>query len=178
MERLRLFCYAALFSFLFCFCTGNTVLAPIVERSGSFIRKQAVNRDNLYASIFRVHQHSILFVVSIAALAVPFRRIVAWAISLGLAVQWGVVVWNKYGVQIPAKGSISLSYISFYFLGAYLGIHFHHIRPWLDSIGQACSVRYKLLTAAIWLSWLAFALLHVQIRSGIGRVQQEKRCIL
>lgn len=43
-----------------------------MERSGSFIRKQAVNRDNLYASIFRVHQHSILFVVSIAALAVPF----------------------------------------------------------------------------------------------------------
>ncbi|MEW9106760.1 acyltransferase family protein [Paenibacillus sp.] len=152
-----------LFSFLFCFCTGNTVLALIVERSGSFIRKQAVNRDNLYASIFRVHQHSILFVVSIAALAVPFTANRGLGYSAWTCLQWGFVVWNKYGVQIPAKGSISLSYISFYFLGAYLGIHFHNIRPWLDSIGRACSVRYKLMTAAIWLSWLAFALLHLQI---------------
>ncbi|MCM3293776.1 acyltransferase [Paenibacillus sp. MER 180] len=91
------------------------------------------------------------------------RRVVAWAIPLGLVLQWGYVLWNKYGVQIPAKGSISLSYISFYFAGAYLGINFHKVRPWLDSWGRVCSVRYKLITGSIWLLWLGFALLHVQI---------------
>ncbi|WP_226618639.1 acyltransferase [Cytobacillus firmus] len=46
------------------------------------------------------------------------------AIWIGLAIQW-IWVWaNREYFQVQYKGSISLSYMSFYFVGAYLGIHY------------------------------------------------------
>ncbi|MCE5168259.1 acyltransferase [Paenibacillus profundus] len=92
------------------------------------------------------------------------RKITAWAIPLGLLLQWGFVVWNKYDLQVVSKGSIALSYMSYYFLGAYLGLNYERVRPWLSSLGMKGVQRsYRVGTALLWASWLVCALLHVQI---------------
>ncbi|MEN8701919.1 acyltransferase [Bacillus infantis] len=49
------------------------------------------------------------------------------AFWLGLLIQWAWVYINREYLQVPYKGSISLSYMSFYFIGAYLGIHYEAI---------------------------------------------------
>lgn len=50
------------------------------------------------------------------------------ALWIGLAIQWIWIYLNKNYFGITMKGSISLSYMSFYFIGAYLGIHYETIR--------------------------------------------------
>ncbi|WP_194840894.1 acyltransferase [Filobacillus milosensis] len=50
------------------------------------------------------------------------------AIWIGLLVQWVWVYLNKNYFGIEIKGSISLSYFSFYFVGAFLGIYYNEIR--------------------------------------------------
>jgi probable poly-beta-1,6-N-acetyl-D-glucosamine export protein len=42
--------------------------------------------------------------------------------------QWVWVILNKNYFHITLKGSISLSYMSFYFMGAYLGIYYNDIK--------------------------------------------------
>ncbi|WCR25654.1 acyltransferase [Paenibacillus thiaminolyticus] len=92
------------------------------------------------------------------------KTILAWSIPLGLLLQWGFVLWNKYDLQIVNKGSISLSYVSYYFLGAYVGLNFEKIRPWLTSLGQKGNpLRFRLGSLALWGAWLLFAMLHVQV---------------
>lgn len=57
-----------------------------------------------------------------------------YAVWIGIAVQWVWVYLNKHYIGIEMKGSISLSYMSFYFIGAYLGIHYDLIRSKMASI--------------------------------------------
>ncbi|WP_423220737.1 hypothetical protein [Bacillus paralicheniformis] len=61
------------------------------------------------------------------------KTILAWSIPLGLLLQWGFVLWNKYDLQIVNKGSISLSYVSYYFLGAYVGLNFEKMQRLLTA---------------------------------------------
>ncbi|TYR76000.1 acyltransferase [Rossellomorea vietnamensis] len=55
-----------------------------------------------------------------------FLRKNAWWI--GILIQWVWVILNKNYFHITIKGSISLSYMSFYFIGAYLGIYYNDIK--------------------------------------------------
>ncbi|MBT2687093.1 acyltransferase [Bacillus sp. ISL-47] len=65
------------------------------------------------------------------------------AIWLGLVIQWLWVWANREYFQVPFKGSISLSYMSFYFVGAYLGIHYDAI------IEKMKAKAYKIRTISI-----------------------------
>ncbi|WP_404455692.1 acyltransferase [Virgibacillus necropolis] len=56
----------------------------------------------------------------------PFLR--KNAIWIGILLQWIWVILNKNYFHITLKGSISLSYLSFYFVGAFLGIYYFQIR--------------------------------------------------
>ncbi len=47
---------------------------------------------------------------------------------IGVIIQWIWVYLNKEYFHLTMKGSISLSYFSFYFVGAYLGIYYDVIR--------------------------------------------------
>ncbi|GEL78646.1 acyltransferase [Tenuibacillus multivorans] len=53
------------------------------------------------------------------------RKNLIW---IGLALQWLWVVLNRNYFGISDTGSISFSYFSFYFIGAYLGIYYDSIR--------------------------------------------------
>lgn len=62
------------------------------------------------------------------------------AIWIGLVLQWVWVFLNREYFQVTYKGSISLSYMSFYFVGAFLGIYYEVILEKLKSL----SFRLKL----------------------------------
>ncbi|WP_036698730.1 acyltransferase [Paenibacillus taiwanensis] len=89
-----------------------------------------------------------------------------WIIPTGFLIQWGFVLWNKYELHIVEKGSISLSYMGVYALGAYIGLHYDRIQPWLDSVCNAGATSYRVYrrwNVLLWASWMLVSLSHVQI---------------
>ncbi|MCG7408841.1 acyltransferase [Paenibacillus sp. ACRRX] len=89
-----------------------------------------------------------------------------WIIPAGFLIQWVFVLGNKYEFHIVEKGSISLSYMGMYALGAYIGLHYGRIQPWLDSVCNPGIDRYSVYrrwNALLWSGWVLASLSHVQI---------------
>ncbi|NGZ77125.1 acyltransferase [Saccharibacillus alkalitolerans] len=93
-----------------------------------------------------------------------------WAIPIGLILQWAFVFWNKYELHYPTKGSLAITYLSYYMIGAFLAIYFDKIRGWLMSDAKDLSAKAKFWNAALWISWAAVVAAHVwfyqEIRQG------------
>ncbi|WP_127530086.1 acyltransferase [Paenibacillus kobensis] len=88
-----------------------------------------------------------------------------WAFPVGLALQWGYVLLNhEYNFQwyVP-KGSLAITYLSYYMLGAFTAIYFDRLRGWLTSGWKQMNVVHRTATLALSLSWLAVAVVHVAI---------------
>ncbi|HIW33918.1 MAG TPA: acyltransferase [Candidatus Paenibacillus intestinavium] len=88
-----------------------------------------------------------------------------WLIVIGILIQWSFILINKYGLETPVlrRGSWSLSYFSYYFMGAYIGIYFNELKRWI--VVAKDNITKKRLT--IWIStlclWLIAGLYHVYI---------------
>lgn len=50
------------------------------------------------------------------------------AFWIGIVLQWIWVILNKHYFQIEWKGSIAFSYLSYYFIGAFLGIYYQQLK--------------------------------------------------
>ncbi|GMK40468.1 acyltransferase 3 [Paenibacillus sp. CCS19] len=91
-------------------------------------------------------------------------QLIKWALPIGLAVQWGFVLLNKYGLQIANKGSWAPSYFSYYMLGALIGIQYPRIKQRLTSSSSRQAGPIPLLACvALFGAWLATGLAHVWI---------------
>lgn len=94
-------------------------------------------------------------------------KIQPWMIPIGFILQWGFVIWNNIEWHIVEKGSIALSYMSVYAIGAFFGLRYHQIEPWLNSWRNKELYReypiYRVWNFILWMSWLAAALLHVHL---------------
>ncbi|PWW00907.1 peptidoglycan/LPS O-acetylase OafA/YrhL [Paenibacillus cellulosilyticus] len=90
-------------------------------------------------------------------------RLIAWSIPIGLAIQWGFVLMNKYGMQIANKGSWSPSYFSYYMLGAFIGIQYPRIKQWLSNQRNNTSKLTLQAVGSLAGAWLAAGLAHVWI---------------
>lgn len=88
---------------------------------------------------------------------------VKWAFPLGLALQWGFILWNKVQLHIVEKGSLSISYLAYYMLGAYIAVHFEEIKPWLAKPWKGLGATQKRLIILLFTAWLAAAFTHVQL---------------
>ncbi|MNB89799.1 putative poly-beta-1,6-N-acetyl-D-glucosamine export protein [compost metagenome] len=88
---------------------------------------------------------------------------VKWAFPLGLALQWGFIIWNKYQLHIVGKGSLSISYLAYYMLGAYIAINFEGIKGWLVLPWNELRSGHKRLIVLLLTSWLSAAFIHVQL---------------
>lgn len=91
------------------------------------------------------------------------KLLVAWAIPIGLAIQWAFVFLNKYQLHIVEKGSIAFSYMVYYMMGAYIAIHFDKIKPWLVRPLNEWSKKQIIQTVILWSCWLAAAFIQVQL---------------
>lgn len=88
---------------------------------------------------------------------------VAWIIPIGLVLQWGFFVWNKYDLQLVNKGSFAPSYFSFYLLGAAVAVYFDYIKDWLSKGWSDSTKRQKIATASLWGGWLLLSMVDVQL---------------
>ncbi|WAA09079.1 acyltransferase [Fervidibacillus albus] len=79
------------------------------------------------------------------------------AIWIGLVIQWAFVLYNHYILNFPLTGSISLSYMSYYFLGGFLGIYYDKVKDWLIFNNR------RILSISIWIVWLIAGFSHVYL---------------
>ncbi|UNK18613.1 acyltransferase [Paenibacillus sp. N3/727] len=91
------------------------------------------------------------------------KFLVRWAVPIGFLLQWGFIVWNKYELHYSTKGSLAISYLAYYMLGAYLAINYDKYKVWLTSAWKKQTSRQKRATIALWGGWLLMALTHVQL---------------
>ncbi|MBM7551696.1 acyltransferase [Thalassobacillus pellis] len=84
------------------------------------------NHPHLYFVFISVQLYLLFPLLLILFKKLTFLRY--HAIWIGITLQWVWVILNKNYFHITLKGSISLSYLSFYFIGAYLGIFYFDIK--------------------------------------------------
>ncbi|MEK4471739.1 acyltransferase [Paenibacillus sp. FSL R7-0048] len=129
----------------------------------SFIR--ALFSGSAYAHLYFVFisiQFYLLFPVLLKLLQ-SSRFLIKWAVPLGLALQWGFIFWNKYELHIVEKGSLAISYLAYYMMGAYIAIHFEKVKTWLMKPWRELTARQKGWTALLVSGWLIAAFIHVQL---------------
>lgn len=112
--------------------------------------------------IFISIQFYILFPILLGA-AKRWPRLVYGFIPAGFAMQWAFVLFNYYDWQLDNKGSWSLSYFSFFFTGAFLGIYYPRLKGWLAMTKENATAR----RAAFWLlllgGWLTLSIIHIDV---------------
>lgn len=136
---------------------------PPLELLGDYWH--AITHGSAYTHLYFVFisvQFYILFPIMLALLKSQ-RWIARWAIPIGLALQWGFVLWNKYDLHYASKGSLAISYFAYYMMGAFVAIHFKPFRSWLMSKWTDMSGIQRFSTIVLWGSWLITGLIYVQI---------------
>lgn len=103
-----------------------------------------------------------------------FPVLAKWAVPIGLAIQWAFVLINKYGLETPVanKGSWSLSYFAYYFMGAALGIYYPKLKNWIIMSREHATPAKVAVWTLLWICWIIAGLSHVYIwyvtRTGAG----------
>lgn len=98
-----------------------------------------------------------------------FPKITHWLVLIGIVVQWSFFLINKYGhnIDLPtpvqSRGSWSLSYFTYYLLGAYLGIFYDKWKHWLIIAKENVTKKRLTTWIIVALVWLGFGLAHVYI---------------
>lgn len=126
---------------------------------------RALFSGSAYAHLYFVFisiQFYLLFPVLLKLLQ-SSRFLVRWAIPLGFAFQWGFIFWNKYELHIVEKGSLAISYLAYYMMGAYIAIHFEKVKLWLIKPWRELPAKQKGWTALLVSLWLIAAFIHVQL---------------
>lgn len=122
-------------------------------------------RGKVYSHLYFVFisiQFYLLFPIVLWA-AKRWPRIVYGFIPAGFILQWVFVLYNYYIEPVPDKGSWSLSYFSFFFTGAFLGIYYPKVKTWIAMTREHASAGRVAFWLVLVAAWLAFALAHVWI---------------
>ncbi|WP_240479765.1 acyltransferase [Paenibacillus wynnii] len=126
---------------------------------------KALFTGNAYAHLYFVFisiQFYVLFPLVLKLLQ-SSRPLTRWVIPIGLGLQWGFIIWNKYQLHIVEKGSLAISYFAYYMMGAYIAIHFEEIKKWLFTPWGQLPKLQKSLTCLLFSSWLIAAFIHMQL---------------
>lgn len=87
-------------------------------------------------------------------------RHLIWA---GIVLQWTFVLVNQWEWQYADKGSVCLSYISYYSLGAFVGINYESAKNWLLLTRERISSCQIWIWRILWLFWGSAAIVNVYI---------------
>ncbi|WP_150272281.1 acyltransferase [Paenibacillus tepidiphilus] len=95
------------------------------------------------------------------------RRLAAWAPVIGLALQWGFVLLNKYmtnhGYWQLSKGSLAITYFSYFLLGAAIAVYYGSLKAWLVPSREGFRSAKGGVWLLLWLLWLAAGIVHVEL---------------
>ncbi|ASA25104.1 acyltransferase [Paenibacillus donghaensis] len=145
------------------YVNGEFASESAIDNLLSFLR--ALFTGSAYAHLYFVFisiQFYIFFPL-ILKLLQSSRIWVRLAIPLGFGLQWGFIFLNKYQLHIIEKGSLAISYLAYYMMGAFVAIHFDKVKQWLTTPWGQMSSLYKKLTVLLLSCWLVAAFTHVQL---------------
>lgn len=97
---------------------------------------------NAYTHLYFVYV-SVQFYLMFPIFLYLFKRfewLRKWALPLGIVIQWVWVLANTHYFQVDEKGSVSLSYFMFYFMGAFLGVYYESFVAWLKDARRSRGV--------------------------------------
>ncbi|CAM4402164.1 acyltransferase [Paenibacillus tarimensis] len=139
---------------------------PLGETLESFFNKLITGKA--YTHLYFVFI-SIQFYILFPLVLWLFKRseaLAKWAIPIGLAIQWGFVLLNKYVIPapgVPNKGSWAFSYMAYFMLGAFLGIFYPKIKKWVIMSRENASAGRIAFWIGLWAFWLAAGIGHVLV---------------
>ncbi len=91
-----------------------------------------------------------------------FPRIVNYSILIGVAVQCSFRSLNLI-TDIPYEGSWFLSYFSYYMLGAFIGINYSKVKPWITLNRESLSFARQSTALMVWIVWLVSGIANVYV---------------
>ncbi|MBU8905964.1 acyltransferase [Desertibacillus haloalkaliphilus] len=91
------------------------------------------------------------------------KKFVTYSILIGFVLQWGFVIINNLYIGYARTGSLSISYMSYYFLGAFLGIHYNTAIDWLKVKKENFMTKKGLFWVLLWIVWIGAGLAHVYL---------------
>lgn len=79
-----------------------------------------------------------------------YRWLAASAVLIGIALQWAFFLYNRADWEVPNRASWAITYFGHYFVGAWLGIYFDRIKPWLLITRQNLTFPKVAIWIALW----------------------------
>ncbi|WP_151737742.1 acyltransferase ['Paenibacillus yunnanensis' Narsing Rao et al. 2020] len=146
---------------------GNTWGMPLEEMARKMTKYLLTGTayTHLYYIIIII-QFYVLFPLLLWCLQ-KVRRLAAWAPVIGLALQWGFVLLNKYmanhGYWQLSKGSLAITYFSYFLLGAAIAVYYSSLKKWLVPSREGFRSAKGLSWVLLWLLWLAAGAVHVEL---------------
>lgn len=81
-------------------------------------------------------------------------RVTKHLIWIGFVLQWAFVLYNHFFLQYADKGQLAISYISYYFMGAFWGIYYHSLKDWITVTWKKLFSKKALLWIPLWAVWI------------------------
>ncbi|MEK4139478.1 acyltransferase [Paenibacillus sp. FSL L8-0696] len=95
------------------------------------------------------------------------RHLAAWAPLIGLLLQWGFVLLNKYmtnhGYWQLSKGSLAITYFSYFLLGAGIAVYYSSLKKWLVPSREGWRAGKGPVWITLWLLWIVAGVVHVEL---------------
>jgi len=135
------------------------------DEAARFLKKLSTGSVHTHLYFVFINMQFYLLFPLFLVLLKKLKWAAVWAFPVGLALQWAYVLLNheyKFQWYIP-KGSLSITYLSYYMLGAFTAIYFDRLRLWLTSSWKQMNTVHRTATIALTVSWLAVAAAHVSI---------------
>ncbi|WP_342553344.1 acyltransferase [Paenibacillus sp. FSL R7-0652] len=136
---------------------------PFNESLITFIEKLFTGKAHTHLYFVFINMQFYLIFPLVLWLLKKYPAVVKWSIPIGLLIQWAFIVSNKYGFQVPNKGSWAFSYFSYFMLGAFMGVYFPKIKQWFVLSRENAS-KWRLASwILLWVVWITAGLAHVSI---------------
>jgi probable poly-beta-1,6-N-acetyl-D-glucosamine export protein len=141
---------------------GEPDLAAMLE---SFWPKLATGKSYTHLYFIFINIQFYLLFPLVLMLLKRFRGFAAVCVLVGIVLQWVFYMGNDAWWDVTNRNSWSLSFLSYYFLGAWIGIYYDRVKDWLTSAQHAARPALrKLGWVALWAIWLGAALVHIGLR--------------
>ncbi|MCM3489981.1 acyltransferase [Alkalihalophilus marmarensis] len=92
-----------------------------------------------------------------------FPKVVKHLIWIGFVIQFAYSLLNHFYIKYPYVGSISLSYMSHYLTGAFIGIYYESIKQWFSMKVRPLFSKQRLVILGIAVIWVFAVIGHIYL---------------
>ena len=136
---------------------------PLNESISTFIEKLLTGKAYTHLYFVFINMQFYLIFPLVLWLMKKYPSVVKWSVPIGLLIQWAFILSNKYGFQVPNKGSWAFSYFSYFMLGVFMGVYFPKIKQWFI-VSRVNATKGRVASwILLWLVWITAGLGHVYI---------------